>query len=1305
MGSSESMIPSKKGSLFGSQPSRKEKHPFSQRFRSSFSRLMFKKLDYIQWICTVVVFLCLVVVFQMFLPISVVEKSGNSFRAVRMRSGNVSYYKDFKNYVFDIENYALDIGEDAIFVPKISEKIRRKDVGRDMNLLNQTVLHFGYRKPQLALVFGELLVDSQALLMATIAAALLEIGYGIQVFSIEDGPVRNVWISLKVPVTVIQTCGKADGAVDWLNYDGIIVSSLEAKGAFSCFLQEPFKSIPLIWIIHENSLAYRSKQYTASGKTGLLNDWRRSFNRSTVVVFPNYALPMIYSTFDAGNFYVIPGSPAESLDADAFMAIQKHDLRIRMGHGREDLVVAIVGSQFLYKGMWLGHAIVLQALSPLLADFPSGKDNSSAQLRIIVHSGELTNNYSVALETMAHSLKYPRGIIEHIAGDLNTNSVLATADVVIYGSLLEEQSFPDILTKAMCFEKPIVAPDIPMIRKYVDDRVNGYLFPKDSSRLLRQIVSEVISNGKISPQARHIASIGRSTAKNLMVSEAIEEYASLIQNILRFPSELKDRTDHSHGTWEEAYRNAKKVDRLKNDLHERDDGELERTGQPLCIMGHGREDLVVAIVGSQFLYKGMWLGHAIVLQALSPLLADFPSGKDNSSAQLRIIVHSGELTNNYSVALETMAHSLKYPRGIIEHIAGDLNTNSVLATADVVIYGSLLEEQSFPDILTKAMCFEKPIVAPDIPMIRKYVDDRVNGYLFPKDSSRLLRQIVSEVISNGKISPQARHIASIGRSTAKNLMVSEAIEEYASLIQNILRFPSEVVPPKAVSEISPNIKEQWQWHLFEADPKLTYENKTTRSHTFLDKYEDKWNLSQNNRSTIIVSSNDSFVYSIWEEEKLIQMAITTKRREDEELKDRTDHSHGTWEEAYRNAKKVDRLKNDLHERDDGELERTGQPLCMYEPYYGEGSWPFLHRRSLYRGVSLSTKGRRPGRDDVDAPSRLPLLTNTYYRDVLGEYGAFFAIANIIDRLHKNAWVGFQSWRATARKASLSRTAENALLGAIQSKKFGDALYFWVRMDTDPRNPLRKDFWSFCDTINAGNCKFAFSEAMRRMYGLKDDMHSLPPMPIDGDTWSVMQSWTLPTRSFLEFVMFSRMFVDALDMQMYDEHHSTGHCPLSLSKDKHCYSRLLELLVNVWAYHSARRMVYVNPETGVMQEQHKFKSRRGKMWIKWFSYSILKSMDEDLAELSDSRDPNRHWLWPLTGEVFWQGLYERERNLRQKQREKRKQNSLEKQDRMRRRHRQQVIGKYVKPPPEGEESSNSTLLAAKASRSTINTTLK
>ncbi|KAK7292744.1 hypothetical protein RJT34_15596 [Clitoria ternatea] len=1033
MGSLESGIPLKKGSLFGSQPIRKEKNPFSHRFRSSFSRLLFKKLDYVQWICTVVVFLCLVVVFQMFLPGSVVEDSEGSFRAVKMRSGNMSHYRD-------IDKFVLDIGEDVVFLPMIPEKFRRGG-GGEVNVFNHTVQHLGYRKPQLALVFGELLFDSQHLLMVTIAAALLEIGYEIQVFSLAEGPGHNVWKNIRVPTTVIRTCDKPDNTVDWLNYDGILVSSLEAKAAFSCFLQEPFKSIPLIWVIHENALAYRSRQYITNGQIELLNDWRRVFNRSTVVVFPNYALPMIYSTFDAGNFYVIPGSPAGALDAESFVSLRKDNLRANMGYGPEDMIITIVGSQFLYKGMWLGHAIVLRALSPLLADYALNKNNSGAQLRIIVHSGELTNNYSLALETMARSLKYPRGIIEHIAGDLNADSVLAAADVVIYGSFLEEQAFPEILMKAMSFEKPIIAPDAPMIRKYVDDRVNGYLFPKDNIRVLRQILLEVISNGKISP----------------------------------------------------------------------------------------------------------------------------------------------------------LAHN----------------------------------------------------------------------------------------------------IASIGRSTAKNLMVSEAIDGYASLLQNILRFPSEVAPPKAVSEIPPNVKEQWQWHLFEAVSNLTYQNRTLWVNTFLDKYESRWNHSQKNKSTTTVAANDIFVYSLWAEERLVQMAITKKRREDEELKDRTEQSHGTWEDVYKSAKKADRLKNDLHERDEGELERTGQPLCIYEPYFGEGSWPFLHQRSLYRGIGLSSKGRRPGRDDVDAPSRLSLLNNGYYRDLLGEHGAFFAIANRIDRLHKNAWIGFQSWRATARKASLSRSAENALLEAIQSKRYGDALYFWVRMDMDPRNPLRKDFWSFCDAINAGNCKFTFTEAMRRMYGLKDDVDPLPPMPVDGDTWSVMQSWALPTKSFLEFVMFSRMFVDALDAQMYDEHHSSGHCSLSLSKDKHCYARLLELLVNVWAYHSARRMVLVDPETGLMQEQHKFKGRRGQMWIKWFSYSTLKSMDEDLAELSDSEDPGRHWLWPATGEVFWQGVYERERSLRHKEKEKRKQKSIEKQNRMRKRHRQQVIGKYIKPPPEGEENSNSSMLAVKA----------
>jgi hypothetical protein len=76
------------------------------------------------------------------------------------------------------------------------------------------------------------------------------------------------------------------------------------------------------------------------------------------------------------------------------------------------------------------------------------------------------------------------------------------------------------------------------------------------------------------------------------------------------------------------------------------------------------------------------------------------------------------------------------------------------------------------------------------------------------------------------------------------------------------------------------------------------------------------------------------------------------------------------------------------------------------------------------------------------------------------------------------------------------------------------------------------------------------------------------------------------------------------------------------------------------------MVYINPNTGSMEEQHLVEQRKGSMWAKYFNFSLLKSMDEDLAEAADDGDdPRERWLWPMTGEVHWQGIYEREREER------------------------------------------------------------
>ena len=159
----------------------------------------------------------------------------------------------------------------------------------------------------------------------------------------------------------------------------------------------------------------------------------------------------------------------------------------------------------------------------------------------------------------------------------------------------------------------------------------------------------------------------------------------------------------------------------------------------------------------------------------------------------------------------------------------------------------------------------------------------MNGYLFPKENLKVLTQIVLQAISKGTLSPLARNIASMGKNTAKNLMVLETVEGYATLLENVVELPSEVTPPKAVSEIPPKLKKEWCWHLFKAFMNSTHEDRTLKSSRYLKTVEEQWNYMQKESSGSIAATNDSFSYDIWEEERNIMMLNTRKRREEEEV--------------------------------------------------------------------------------------------------------------------------------------------------------------------------------------------------------------------------------------------------------------------------------------------------------------------------------------------------------------------------------------------------------------------------------------
>ncbi|XP_072963203.1 uncharacterized protein [Typha angustifolia] len=867
----------------------------------------------------------------------------------------------------------------------------------------------GIRPPRLALIIGTMGIDPQSLMLLTLAKSLTELGYQFTVYTVEDGGASYLWVDAGHELYFISSENSC--SIDWSNYEGVILSSLEGKGVISSLMQEPFTSVPLVWLIHEDILGKRLNHYTDQGLQDLITQWRSAFSRADVIVFPDFSLPLLYSSIDTGNFMVIPGSPADFWASKSYISSHQQDhLRKNYRFSEEDLIILVIGSYFFYDELPWDFAAALHALVPQILKFARGKD---LRVQFVFLCGNSTDAYGSAFQELATHMGFPNGLVRHYSMEHDVNSLLLMANIVLYGSFQEEPTFPPLLLRAMSFEIPIIAPNLTVITRHVRDRVHGFLF-------------------------------------------------------------------------------------------------------------------------------------------------------------------------------------------------------------------------------------------------------------YPSDSNTLARAL-SLVIEEKKLSDLARVVASQAKILSENMLAYDCITSHAKLLENVIQFPSDVKLPASVSQIKQN---SWLWDLFDKKTREEYGDKQTEEYhnnhsRIVDLLEAQFaEITHKEKSDV---GNDTSVYDYptqldWDDLSEMEISEDIERREMQELEERMEKTSGSWEDVYRNARKAEKLKFEGNERDEGELERTGQQVCIYEIYSGEGAWPFLHHGSMYRGITLSKGARRSRTDDIDAVSRLHILNETYYKDLFCEFGSMFAVANRVDSIHKLPWIGFQSWHAAGRKVSLSKRAEEALEESILAENKGDVVYYWVPMVMDQKDVggnINLDFWSMCDHQNAGRCSALFEDAFRLMYELPDHMAVLPPMPGNGDYWSILHSWVMPTPSFLEFVMFSRMFVDSLDSLSHN-YSSPAACLLGSSKleKKHCYCRILEVLVNVWAYHSARKMVYLDPISGELREQHPVVQR--EMWVKYFNFTLLKSMDEDLAEdADDGMHSGGPWLWPSTGEVHWQGIFEREREERYRQKMDKKRKTKEK----------------------------------------------
>ncbi|XP_042474446.1 uncharacterized protein LOC122056526 isoform X2 [Zingiber officinale] len=829
------------------------------------------------------------------------------------------------------------------FVP--SDLARRFEEHRLALYRRRSESRLGLRPPRLALVIEGAYKDSDLVMLFTLVKSLMDLRYTFMVFILEDNTSQFLWQNIGWQLTFLNIENLS--SVDWSNYEGVIVSSLGGRKVISRLMQEPFASVPLIWLIHEDILGERLPLYVQFGWEGLIGEWRSAFARADVVVFPDFSFPILYSLLDNGNFFVIPGYPVDVQETENYIASHsRKQLRKDFEFSESDLLILIISDYFVYDDLSWDYTAV-HALSQV-----KKVRDLSGIIKFVLLCSNSTNAPISTIQEIASRMGFPDGSVRQYRMDQDVKCFLLMADIVLYWPFNREQSFPPLLLLAMSFEIPIVAPNFTAIEKYVVDSVHGFLFHPSRLDTLERAFSLLITDNTLSNIAHSVASHGRSLSMDMLASECISGYAELLESILHFPS-----------------------------------------------------DTLLPYSTSHIQQKTWWWNI------------------ERETKQNNTMVNNSSLRYERSRQISSIVYVLE------EHFLMRL-----------VDKGSQLENKTYKE---------------DLPNQSDWID-------------------VYEM---------------------------EAIEDLESL-------------------------------------------------------------------------------------------------EIQELDERMEKTSGSWEDVYRNARKSEKQKADAYERDEGELERTGQPLCIYEIYTGLGAWSFLHHGSIYRGITL---------------------------------------------------------------VSLSHFAEKVLEKAIQEQREGDIMYYWAVMDMDKEKTNSKlNFWSMCDHLNADQCSAAFENAFRLMYGIPSGNAALPPMPLDGDHWSILHSWVMPTPSYLEFIMFTRMFVDSLDSLNQSNKSMISSCVLgsSMLEKRNCYCRVLEVLVNVWAYHSGRRMVYLDPLSGELKEQHPLELR--ELWVKYFNLDLLKSMDEDLAERADDgMHPHNKWLWPLTGEVHWQGILDREREDRLKQKMDKKKKTKEK----------------------------------------------
>lgn len=97
---------------------------------------------------------------------------------------------------------------------------------------------------------------------------------------------------------------------------------------------------------------------------------------------------MMYSSLDTGNFYVVPGSPANVWEAERYtISHSQSQVRKENGFDDGDFVVLVIGSSFFYDELPWEYAAIMHTLMPEITKIIK-TEGSGGKFKLVVLCGD-----------------------------------------------------------------------------------------------------------------------------------------------------------------------------------------------------------------------------------------------------------------------------------------------------------------------------------------------------------------------------------------------------------------------------------------------------------------------------------------------------------------------------------------------------------------------------------------------------------------------------------------------------------------------------------------------------------------------------------------------------------------------------------------------------------------------------------------------------------------------------------------------------------------------------------------------------